>query len=241
MSNNNYALFYKQNGNDHWHSTRPDMLIAQWEDYAKGQGYVEYDIINFPERYDDFHLQLLTDVVHFNNRYYLPEEEIPYPDNLPDDIGQFNIEMVLDEDYMNDESDWEETYNKNTIDWGWGCIWTSLNTKFIMPDKTSEALIVAQNYINELPHFYEMLKNKSFGILNISEFSKFKWLAWIKGDKVRLIHQDYDFDSVHTSFDVLVDKTWFYEMCENLKNNMQKYADADQIRYEQYVKERYGK
>ena len=36
MSNNNYALFYKKDENDHWQSKRPDLPVEQWEDYAKG-------------------------------------------------------------------------------------------------------------------------------------------------------------------------------------------------------------
>ena len=240
MKNNNYALFYKTTEYSHWQSIRPNLPVEEWENYAKEQGYAKYDIKKLDD-YNVFDLHLLTDVVLFNGKYYLPEETIPYHENTPEDIRKFNIKTELDEDYINDEDDFEEVYNNKTIDWGWGGLWTAVNTEFIMPNKTSESLIVAQNFIAEYPDFTKKLKEKGFAVLIIMEFSKIKWLAWLKEDRVRLIQQEYNCGGIETCFDVLLDKDWFFEMGKELTLIMQKFVDKDIVRYQDYVIEKYGK
>ena len=85
-----------------------------------------------------------------------------------------------------------------------------------------------------------MQVNKQAVYIN-EEFSPFKWLSWIKNDKVRIIHQDYKFQEVKTDFDILVDKTWFFKTCQEMIFIMKYYVYEDQKRYEKYVKEKYGK
>ena len=239
MNNNNYVLYYKTNENDRWHSLRPDLPFEQWEDYAKEQGYIEYDIKDL-RSYDAMMLHLTTGNVLLEGQYYLSEEVIPYPESIPDDVGKFEVDIVLNEDFIEDEYDFEEIYLHKGLDWGWGELWTSMDTRFIFPNKTVEETIVAQNYLDELPQFLKRLEENKFGVFIMMEYSKFKWLAWVKDDKIRLIQQNYENFDVETQFDVLVNKTWFFDMCNKIKVTMQEYADKDMKRYEEYVEKKYG-
>lgn len=240
MKNNNYVLYYKTNENDRWHSVRPDLPTEQWEDYAKEQGYAEYEIKDL-RSYGAIMLHLTTGNVLLDGKYYLWEEIIPYPKSIPDNVGKFELDIALDEDLIEDEGSFEKIYEHKGINWGWGELWTAMNTKFIFPDKTVEETIVAQNYLDELPKFLKKLEEDKFGVLIMMEYSKFKWLAWVKDDKIRLIQQNYESFEVETKFDVLVDKTWFFDMCNSLKSTMQEYADKDMKRYEEYIEEKYGR
>lgn len=78
MKNNNYALFYRTAKFSTWQSKRPDLPVEKWENYAQEQEYAEYDIKKL-DNYDAFDLHLLTDIVYFDGKYYLPQEKIPYP------------------------------------------------------------------------------------------------------------------------------------------------------------------
>ena len=237
--NNKYALFYKTDKNSYWQSKRLDLPIEQWENYCRKQGYAQYEIKNL-STYSADHLHLLNDVVYFNGRYYLPEEKIDYPDSIPDYVKNFKIDMVMDEEYANDEIDFDEVYNKQTINWNFDYLWTEITTNFIFSEKTVELALIAQEIVANLPEFIAKLEKNLFAIYINMEFSKFKWLAWIKEDKVRLIHQTYQEENPVTEFDVLVDKTWFFDFCEDMIKTMKDFADKDLKRYNEYVKEKYG-
>ncbi len=237
--NNKYAIFYKTDKNSYWQSKRLDLSIEQWENYCKEQNYAQYKIKDL-STYSADDLHLLTDVVNFNDRYYLPEEKIEYPDSIPADIKNFKIDMVMDEEYANDEIDFDEVYNKQSICWNFGYLWTEITTKFIFSEKTAALALIAQEIVKNLPEFTEKLEKNSYAVYINMEFSKFKWLAWIKEDKVRLIHQTYQEENPVTEFDVLVDKTWFFSFCEDMIKTMKDYADKDLERYNEYVKGKYG-
>ena len=237
--NNKYAIFYKTDKNSYWQSKRIDLPIEQWEEYCKEQGYVQYEIKDL-STYSADDLHLLTDVVYFNGRYYLPEEKIEYPDSIPDDVENFNIDTIMDKEYANDEMDFDEVYNKQSICWNFGYLWTEITTKFIFPERIAATALIAQEIVENLPEFTEKLEKNSYAVYINMEFSKFKWLAWIKDDKVRLIHQTYQEENPITEFDVLVDKTWFFSFCEDMIKTMKDYSDKDLKRYNEYVKEKYG-
>lgn len=232
MKNNNYVLFYKKNENNRWQSKRPDLPVEQWEDYAKTQGYSEYSIKDL-STYDADDLHLLTSIVLFNGKYYLPEEEIPYPDNTPTPVDEFEISMEWEDEKEFYDVDYDEVYRGEEL-------WTDINTIF-SPDKKNELGIVAQLLVKYLPEFLEKLESNKHAVYINDEYSPFKWLAWIRDNKIRLIHQDYGDYDVETVFDILVDKNCFYDACHYMIKTMQKYADADQKRYEQYLKNKYGK
>lgn len=232
--NNNYILFYKKDDLDHWHYSRPDLPFEQWEDYAKEQKYSIYDVKDLAA-YNAGDLHLLTDIVFFNNRYYLPEEELPYPDYDADDIGKFDISIEWQDEKVFYETDYDEIYQ------GIEKLLTDINITFSVKQDMKELGIAAQIFIKFFPQYLEKLQVNKQAVYINEEFSPFKWLSWIKNDKVRIIHQDYKFQEVKTDFDILVDKTWFFKTCQEMIFIMKYYVYEDQKRYEKYVKEKYGK
>ena len=230
--NNNYALFYKKDENDHWHSIRLDLPVEQWEDYAKTQGYFEFSIKDL-STYDAVHIHLLTDVVLFNGKYYLPKEDIPYPENEPAPVDEFDISMEWEDEKEFYYLDYDEVFQGEEL-------WTNIITIF-SPDKKNDMGIVAQLLVKYLPEFLEKLESNKHAVYINDEYSPFKWLAWVRDNKIRLIHQDYGDYDVETVFDILVDKNCFYDVCNRMINQMQQYADTDQKRYDEYVKMKYGK
>ena len=240
MKNNNYVLYYKTNENDHWHSLRPDLPFEQWEDYAKEQGYTEYNIKDL-KSYGAMMLHLTTDNVLLDGRYYLPEEKIDYPNNMANYIEDFEIETVLEEENEKDEEYFDEVYNKDSICWNFGYLWTDITTKFIFLHKTIELSLIAQEIVENLPKFIADLEKNSYAVYINMEFSKFKWLAWVREDKVRLIHQTYEDYVPEIEFDNIVDKDWFFDFCKDLIKTMKEYADKDLKRYQEYALRKYCK
>ena len=131
------------------------------------------------------------------------------------------------------EGDYDEVYK------GIEQLWADVTTKFSVNEDMDELGIVAQIFITDFPKFQTKLEKDKHAVYINEEYSKFKWLAWLKNDKVRLIHQDYRFEEVKTEFDILIDKKSFYQTCETMLKTMQEYAEKDKTRYENYIKEKY--
>ena len=186
---------------------------------------------------DDIHL--LTKKVLFNGKEYSSDYIIPYPVVEPKIITDFQVSMIWEKENEIDEADYDETYNKQGFDFGWGYLWTDIIAKFSINDRMDEVGIVAQCFIKYFPVFLDKLNRDKQAVYNNEEYSPFKWLAWIKDKQVRLIHQDYRFDEANTEFDVLIDKDLFFSACKNMITTMQKYADSDLKRYNRYIEEKY--
>jgi len=139
-------------------------------------------------------------------------------------VPDYNLEPCLGNSMTLVYSD-EEINIFGKSKWAFNATWhdTYFNIhRFVIADNPSYSLSKHAVYIND-------------------EYSPFKWLAWIRDNKIRLIHQDYRNKDVETVFDILVNKNYFYDACNNMISKMQKYADADQKRYDEYVKMKYGK
>lgn len=179
-----YTVFYKTDNNSDWQAKRLYLPFDKCEKYCKEQNYVQYGIEDLDKmNADDLHL--LADVVKFDNNYYLPDEEIPYPLYNPLELKKFQSSILWEEEYANNEQDFEEVYK------GTEQLWTTLTTNFILPDKTIEAEIVAQIFLEDYPKFLEKLEKNNQAVYHNEEISSFKWLAWLKDNSIRLIHQDY--------------------------------------------------
>ena len=229
--NDNYVIFYKTDKNSNWQSKRLDMPVEQWEGYCREQNYIQYEIRDL-STYDDIHLHLLTDIVHFNSRYYLPDEEIPYPDSEPNDIEKFDLFLNWEEENEFNDIDYDEVYNGEKL-------WTDIITNFSINKDMDELGIVSQIFIEDFPKFIEKLNQYNHAVYINEEYSPFKWLVWIKNDKVRIIHQDYRKISAKTEFDILVDKIWFFGFCDDWLTKMQEYADKDLKRYKEYIENKH--
>lgn len=236
--NEKYVIIYKTNESQYgWESIELAKTHNECEEFCKKEKFAKYSII--PSDVNDFafQLQLLTDFVYFEGVFYSPDEKIPFPSVNTDYIEKFDISLSWNDDYNNkDEMDYLEIYNKQGIDWGWGYLWTSIDTNIILPDKTVELLVVAQNVTAYIKEFLENLDKNKFAVYINTEYSAFKWLAWIKDDKVRLIHQEYEHEEVKNIFDVYVDKKWFFVFSKNLFKTMDEFAQKDLADYNAYIK-----
>lgn len=234
MKTKYYTVFYKTDNNSSWQIKRLYLSFDECEKFCKEQGYIEYDIKDLSKMFA-FDLHLLTNVVNFDGKFYFPEEKIPYPNYSSLELGKFESSVVWDKDYACDEMDFDEVYK------GIEQLWTTVTTKFILPDKAIEVGIAAQFFLENYPKFVEFLKENNQAVYHNEKFSPFKWLAWVKDNSIRLIHQDYRETDVKTKFDVVVNKDWFNQFSQNLINSMKHYAEAELKLYKKYVKEKYGK
>lgn len=240
MKNNNYALFYRTSKFSTWQSKRPDLPVEEWENYAQEQEYAEYDIKKL-DNYDAFDLHLLTDIVYFDGNYYLPQEEIPYPVTGYKKVDSFDVSMELEEEDI-DDAYYDEVYNKQDICRSWGYLWTDVITTFKLPDIEMEELwIIGEGFVKYFPEFLEKLERNNHAVYINDEYSSFKWLGWIKDNKIRLIHQDYSSQAVKNCFDILLDKDLFFQSCEIMLNKMQEYTDKNLKGYQDYALKKYGK
>lgn len=180
-------------------------------------------------------LNILTHIIRFDGKDYFPDDKIPYPTSEPKTMRDFQVSMIWEQENAFDETDYDEVYE------GKEQLWTDIITKFSVNKNMNELGIAAQCFVADFPAFMEKLEQNKQAVYHNEEYSPFKWLAWIKDDKVRLIHQDYRFNNVKTEFDVLVDKDWFIHFGQYMVKIMQEYADSDLKRYNKYIKEKYIK
>lgn len=202
--------------------------VCEQENYAKT--YCLYLDKNFLS--SDMHL--LTNIIDFEGKFYFPDESIPYPNTEAKNIENFEIFMDWEDEEEFLEENYDEVYNDIER------LWADVITKISANDDMDELGIDAHVFVENFPKFIYKLKQNNQAVYNNEEFSPFKWLAWIKDDKVRLIHQDYRCDKVKTEFDVLIDKNLFYQTCQNMINTMQEYADKNLEQYKKYI-EKYKK
>ena len=186
-------------------------------------------------------IRLLTQIVLFDNKEYYPGDNIPYPTNKPKIMRDFQVSMVWKEQDEFLQRNYDDVYKKQGTDWGWGYLWTNITTKLYVNENIDKLDIVAQGFINDFPIFLTNLEQSKQAVYHNEEYSPFKWLAWIKDDKVRLIHQNYRNDVATIMFDVLVDKDWFFHFTNSMIKTMKEYADSDLKRYQEYVINKYGK
>lgn len=187
-------------------------------------------------KYKDFlssDMHLRTNIIDFEGKFYFPDELIPYQNTNAKIIENFKIYMEWADEEELFEGDYDEVYNSIEQ------LWTEVRAKISANEDMNELGIVAQIFVKEFTKFLDKLKQNNQAVYNNEEYSPFKWLAWIKEDKVRIIQQDYRFEKVKTEFDVLIDKKQFFNTCNYMLQTMQEYANKGKKRYENYVKEKY--
>lgn len=234
MKNNNLAIYYMTDENDYGHYIKPDLPFEQWENYAKSQNYFKYEILDF-RTYTAYQLHQTSNVVRFKGKYYIPEEKIPYPNFEAKYLGNFDVSINWGNEDEFCECDYDEVYK------GISQLWTLISVDILISGKVlGKFAVYTQDFAVNLPKFLEKLKSERYAIYHNDELSYFKWLCWIKDDKIRLIQQDYYGKRVKTAFDILIDKSLFFEICEKMIKQMQQYTDLDRERYENYAIKKYG-
>ena len=225
-----YTIFYKTKDSDDFKHRRLNLPFEECEKICKEEGYTYYNIVDLTTyNADDLHDR--TNITCYEGKYYFPEEKIPYPKKEPKTIQSLKMSFVWDKD---DEEDYDYIYN------GQDEFLTVVIAKFPTMKNVEEIAIVAQDIIEDLPKFLENLEKNNQAVYINEDFSPFKWLAWIKGDKVRLIHQDYGDSDILEEFDILIDKEKFIHLCSNMLKIMEEKIQADTKRYAKYDKKKYG-
>ena len=233
------TIFYKTNNSTGWQMMKLQQTKEECENLCKRYyNFSDYKIMDM-EQTTPSELHLLTDIVFFEGKYYFPEDKIAYPTTEPKIMKDFQVSMRWEGKSEIDSTDYDEVYNKQGINWGWGHLWTNVITKFSVNENMDELGVVAQGFIANFSPFLEKLEKEGQAVYHNDEYSPFKWLAWIKNNSVRLIHQDYRDEVVQIEFDILVDKDWFLHFGYNMIKTMQEYADSDFTRYKKYVEEKY--
>ena len=177
-------IFYKNNNESGYEAMKVRLPKENCDNFCREKGFKDYKIMELPSL-EPHDLHLLTAIVYLDNKYYFSEDIIPYPENKPDDIGKFQSSFIWDSENANDEEDYEEVYNKQSFNRGFGYLWTEITTKFILPNKTVEIAPIAQEIVKYLNEFLLKLEKENHAVYINEEYSEFKWLAWIKGDKIR--------------------------------------------------------
>lgn len=228
---NHYAVFYKTKENQvGWNIRRLNLHYDECIDFCKKNKFVKYEIILTPTFSFAFDLQQLTDIVYLNRKYYFPDEKIPYPKTTPQIINKFQSKIVWESEW-NEDDRYEEQYK------GIEQLWTTMTTEFILPKKKVKTYIVAQYFVKDFPKFLEKLESNKQAVYINDEYTSFKWLAWVNGNKIRLIHQCYNFKKIKRLFDVIVDKDWFFSFGHNLLDTMNQFIKSDLKLYEKWKKE----
>ena len=227
-----YTIFYKTKDSDEFKHRRLNLSYEECEKICKEEDYTYYNIVDLTTYgADDLHDR--TNITLYEGKYYFPEEKIPYPKKEPEIMESLQVYIIWSKDYANDEKDYDLIYE------GKDKLATIVVVRFLQFDKMDEIAIVAQDIIKDLPKFLENLENNNQAVYINADYSPFKWLAWIKGDKIRLIHQDYGDKDILEEFDILIDKEKFIHLCYNVLKIMEEKIQADTKRYEKYVKGKY--
>lgn len=227
-----YTIFYKTKDSDDFKHRRLNLPYEECEKICKEEDYTYYNIVDLTTYgADDLHDR--TNITLYDGKYYFPEEKIPYPKKEPKTMQSLQMSFVWDEVYANCEKDYDEIYE------GKEEFTTTVVARFPQFDTMEEVGIVAQYIIEDLPKFLENLEKNNHAVYINADYSPFKWLAWIKDDKVRLIHQDYGDSDILEEFDILIDKKKFTDTCKNMLKVMEEEIQADLKRYEKYIKEKY--
>ena len=186
MERNCIFIFYKNNNGSGYEVIKVKLPKEKCEKFCVDKGFKDYKIMELPSL-NAHELHLLSDIVYLDNKYYFPGDIIPYPEKEPDGIGKFQSSYIWDSEYANDEADFEETYNKQSYNRGFGCLWTEVTAKIILPDKTVELAPIAQEIVKYLSEFLNKLEKENHAVYINEEYSEFKWLAWIKEDKASVL------------------------------------------------------
>ena len=147
----------------------------------------------------------------------IDKNSIPYPLNKSNNIGNFKIK--LDVNY--NEDIFEDFYK--TKEEPYTTIYANLDLKY----KKEEVILIAEYFNKYFPEFIEELKQIENSTYSDMEYTETKLYGWIKGDKIRLIYQDFSSDEHEIIFDITVDKNWFFEFSDNLIKDVQLLSKGD--------------
>lgn len=160
---------------------------------------------------DDLHMR--TGLIHntWNNKYYFPDEMMPYPEHCSKrSTSKFAIKVEDDEDEI--DEDW---FDPDKIE-------VMLRIGMYKP---VEILAIANWVLEDLPDFIKDLKEFGCANLSIEEHWYHKFLAWQVGNKVRFVIQCTGHDRAKVVMNKLMPAKLFYDEFEKLAKELHCYID----------------
>ena len=151
---------------------------------------------------------------------------IPYPETKPINIKKFSIKIVPELWEESDFQGFERT----------GKIYTPVYNYLKLGNKKYTVVLIAEEVCKNLPKFIDKLNTVGSAIYENYTFDIEELRGWVKDDKLRLLYQSINKNNVlRIVFDILVDKTCFYEFCEKLIKRMEEIAAQKVEWYKEYL------
>lgn len=160
---------------------------------------------------DDLHMR--TSLIHniWNNKYYFPDEIMPYPEHCSKrSTSKFAIKVEEDEDEID-----ENWFNPDKVE---------VVIKFGMY-KPVEILAIANWVLEDIPDFISDLQNNGYANLSIEEHWYHKFLAWQVGSKVRFVIQCTGHERAKVVMNKLMSAKLFYSEFDKLSKDLKCYID----------------
>lgn len=156
-------------------------------------------------------------------KYYYPEEFIPYPKELTDIDDNFKITIRgegEDDNVWNPED--EEDFQDKT------------EVLILFGSTEYENYVLADYMIDDIKPFIGRLKQENYSNLSVLEYTNTKLLAWKKYNNIRLIIQNYNEDDVIVEYDKLIPENIFYREFNKLHEKLKYYINRRAKMYEEF-------
>lgn len=156
-------------------------------------------------------------------KYYYPEEIIPYPQKETeiDDNFKITIKGEGEDDNVWEPED-EEDFNEKT------------EVLILFGSTEYENFVLADYMIEDMEPFIDRLKKENYSNLSVLEYTNTKLLAWKKDNNVRLIIQNYNDDDIIIEYDKLIPENIFYREFNKLYEKLGYYINRRAKVYEEF-------
>lgn len=211
-------------------------FIAQkkWSDFKCWEDAFHVEPIDVPLRVcriGAYDLHLRTNLIFntFDEKFYYPDEIIPYKQKrnlrtcnifkLEAKVEPFNDKDGYLNDILSDKEDFQDVSARLYI-----------NNKFGI-------IVVAQDVMEDIPLFLKKLEQNEYSNLIIEEYWYTKFLAWKRGNKIRFVVQNCGGDEEEIVFDKFIDEKIFFEEFNQLYCQIKEGLEKVKLLYKQFKKE----
>lgn len=206
----------------------------KWTDFKCWEDSFYTEPIDVPLRacrIGAYDLHLRTNLIFntFDEKFYYPDEIIPYKQkrNLRT-CNSFNlvakVEPTKDKDgYLDDILSEREEFQDV-------CARLYINNKFGI-------VVIAQYVMDDIPLFLKKLEQNEYSNLIIEEYWYTKFLAWKIDNKVRFVIQNCGGDEEEIVFDMLIDVDLFFNEFNKLHNQLKQGLERAKVLYKQFKQE----
>ena len=154
-------------------------------------------------------------------KYYYPEEIIPYPQKEIEIDDNFKITIKGEDDNVC-EPEYEEDFNEKT------------EVLILFGSTEYENFVLADYMVEDIKTFIDRLKKENYSNLSVLEYTNTKLLAWKKDNTVRLIIQNYNDDDIIIEYDKLIPENIFYREFDKLYEKLVYYINRRAKMYEEF-------